>query len=61
MFPLQYPRHAPVVVSLGPDSDESDEDSTLETTSAVPFSLSGSLDLFLKEARQSVEVSMSGV
>ena len=54
---MQVPQHAPVVISLGEDS--SDEEGQTQTTQlAGPGLLSSSLDMFLKEARKTVEVTL---
>ena len=59
------PQHDPVVINLGEDSDSDSDD---ERPSAVggdsargqfPASLFGGLEMMIKEARKSVEVSTS--
>lgn len=52
MFVTQIPKHEPVVINLGEDSDDSETDSKSE----VKIGFLGSLDQLLKEARKASEV-----
>ena len=54
------PQHEPVVIKLGPDSDDSDEDveENEPKVGSGSGSLFGGLELMIKEARKSASVSL---
>ena len=58
------PKHEPVVIQLGQDSDDSEDDQDHPLTSAAKGASSlggglfGGLELMIKEARKSADVSL---
>lgn len=53
------PKHPSVVINLAEDSSDSDAETETESDAPQPMAMLSGLDQFLKDARKSVEVSIS--